>query len=229
MPSRSAKLSRPADHLRLVVPPAAGAAASATAVAAKGVAAGRPKAAAAAARSLGDWAWHGLGAGVATASAGFATYALVFSTGEVSPSGNFNLFARYDRLYQAPGARHGPSPDAGTASIPVPSPARTDVAKADAVDFTPTGSLGASPGPSGGDGKAAPKGRVRPGAEGRPLPNFTLRDVFDGKALVESRSSLSVVKPGSMLDGAGEVLSIERRGDRWVVLTSNGVIAGQRR
>ena len=50
-----------------------------------------------------------------------------------------------------------------------------------------------------------------------------------GKALVESRSSLSVVKPGSMLDGAGEVLSIEKRGERWVVLTQNGVIAGQKR
>ena len=62
-----------------------------------------------------------------------------------------------------------------------------------------------------------------------PLPGFTVRDVFDGHALVESRSSLSVVKPGSVLDGAGQVLSIERRGDLWVVLTDKGLIAGVRR
>ena len=49
-----------------------------------------------------------------------------------------------------------------------------------------------------------------------------------GQALVESRSSISVVKPGSMLDGAGQVLSIEKRGEHWVVLTANGIIAQRR-
>lgn len=239
MPPRPAQ-PRPADHLRLVTPaPAAGAAPKglgAKALGGKalggkalgGKALGGKTAAAKSlgARAAGDWAWHGLGIGVATASAGFATYALVFSTGEVVPSGNFNVFARYDHIYQAPAARRGEPVDTATAAAPeaVP-PSRADVAKADTVDFTPTGSLaggadGAQAG-AGGEGRAAPASRL--------LPNFKLRDVFDGKALVESRSSLSVVKPGSVLDGAGQVLSIEKRGEQWVVLTQNGLIAGQRR
>lgn len=206
MPSPSAKSRSAAGgaarHLSVVPPVAAPVAAAAVAGAA--ITAAKPKAAAAA-RSLGDWVWHGLGAGVAAGSAGFATYALLFSTGEVVPSGNFNLFARYDRLYQAAGARH--------AAAVATEGAQT--AAADPVDFTPTGSLAGTGGAN-----------ARRGADGPPLPGFTLRDVFDGKALVESRSSLSVVKPGSVIAGAGEVLSIEKRGERWVVLTANGVIAG---
>ncbi len=220
---------RPADHLRLVTQAAAArherpaAARQTTAAAATAAAVGlaRPKAAAAATRSLGDWLWHGLGVGAATASAGFATYAMVFSTGEVVPSGNFNLFARYDRLYQAAGAQHAGS----KATAPGGDATPTETADRGGVDFAPTGSVAGQQG-STGPGAA---GRTRRGTDGPALPDFTLRDVFDGKALVESRSSLSVVKPGSVLDGAGEVLSIEKRGERWVVLTQNGVIAGQRR
>ena len=175
----------------------------------------------AAGRSLGDWLWHGLGAGAAAASAGFATYALIFSTGEVVPSGDFNLFSRSDRPYQAAGAQH-PEPKGDGAA-----PGRGEAADRGGVDFAPTGSV-AAPAPGGGTGLSA-AGRIRRGPDGPALPNFTLRDVFDGKALVESRSSLSVVKPGSVLDGAGEVLSIEKRGEHWVVLTQNGVIAGRTR
>ena len=228
MPSRPAQ-PRPADHLRLVTP-AVSAAATATAAVSL-----RPKGARAATarpakeiRSFADWALHGLGVGAATASAGFATYALVFSTGNVVPSGNFNIFARYDHLYQSPTVRRGA--DTETASAPEATPpARGAVAsREDGIDFTPTGTLSASDG-VGGDAKAVQAGAGRPAAASRALPNFKLRDVFDGKALVESRSSLSVVRPGSVLDGAGQVLSIEKRGDQWVVLTENGVIAGQRR
>ncbi len=210
-------MSRSADHLRLVVPPVVVAGPiglGRTAVAAK------PKVVAAAAKSLGDWVWHGLGIGAATASAGFATYAMIFSTGEVVPSGNFNIFARYDRLYQAPAARHAPPASVASASPQDTGATRTNTADKDGVDFNPTGSVAT-------DSDAPPGSRAN--LAGRTLPNYTLRDVFDGKALVESRASLSVVKPGSVLDGAGEVLSIEKRGDQWVVLTRNGMITGQRR
>ncbi len=209
--------SRSADHLRLVVPPVV--VAGSIGIGRIAVA-GKPKIAAAAGRSLGDWVWHGLGIGAATASAGFATYAMIFSTGEVVPSGNFNVFARYDRLYQAPAARHASTTDLAGASPRDAGPMRTDVARKDGVDFDPTGSL--APG-------SDPSQAGRSGLTERTLPSYTLRDVFDGKALVESRASLSVVKPGSVLDGAGEVLSIEKRGDQWVVLTRKGMITGQRR
>ncbi len=220
VPPRPAQPPRPADHLRLVQPPAAAPPARAGAAAA-GVAASaaRSPLRPAAPRAFGDWMLNGLGVGAAAASAAFATYALVFSTGEVVPSGNFNVFARYDRLYQG-GARTLAPPGA------TPSGNRTDVASGDAVDFTPTGSVGPEPDAPQADRTGPPTPR---GSDGPPLPDFTLRDVFDGKALVESHASLSVVKPGSVIDGAGEVLSIEKRGTRWVVLTANGVIAGQRR
>lgn len=61
------------------------------------------------------------------------------------------------------------------------------------------------------------------------LPGYVLRDVFDGKALVESRNALSLVAPGSTIDGAGEVLAIERRGDRWIVATTRGLIGAPSR
>ena len=232
MPSRPAQ-PRPADHLRLVTPaPSAAAATAAAAVSLrpKGPRAttGRP---AKEVRSFADWALHGLGVGAATASAGFATYALVFSTGEVVPSGNFNIFARYDHLYQAPTVRRGADTETASAPEDAPAPpARSAVAaKGDGIDFTPTGTLAAASDAAEGDAKAVQTGAGRTASANRALPNFKLRDVFDGKALVESRSSLSVVRPGSVLDGAGQVLSIEKRGDQWVVLTQNGVIAGQRR
>ncbi len=225
MPSRPAP-SRPADHLRLVTPAREAPAPTSLRSQASRAKAAQPASgrAAAGARSLGDWTLHGLGVGAATASAGFATYALVFSTGQVVPSGNFNLFARYDHLYQPPATHAEPAPDVATAAAPEAAPARAgrgDVARNEAVDFTPTGSL------TPGADRAPGEGRTSAG--NHPLPNFTLRDVFDGKALVESRTSLSVVRPGSVLEGAGQVLSIEKRGERWVVLTQNGVIAGQTR
>ena len=215
MPPRPS-MSRSADHLRLVAPPIV--------VGSIGIgragAAAKPKGAVAAGKWLGDWIWHGLGIGAATASAGFATYAMIFSTGDVVPSGNFNIFARYDRIYQAPGARHTPPAEPAVAPPQDAASARTDIARRDGVDFNPTGSLAP-------DAEGSPGGRS--GLAGRTLPSYTLRDVFDGKALVASRASLSVVKPGSILEGAGEVLSIEKRGDQWVVLTRNGMITAQRR
>jgi hypothetical protein len=52
-----------------------------------------------------------------------------------------------------------------------------------------------------------------------------LRDVYDGVALVEGRDGYQEVAVGQMLPGAGRVEAIERRGDRWVVVTSLGLIA----
>ena len=56
-------------------------------------------------------------------------------------------------------------------------------------------------------------------------PNvYVLRDVHDGVAVVEDRTGLHEVVPGEVLAGIGRVESIERRGRRWVVVTSNGLI-----
>ena len=51
-----------------------------------------------------------------------------------------------------------------------------------------------------------------------------MRDVFDGTALVETRGSLQLVKHGTTLEDVGKVLSIDRKGSGWVVVTSGGTI-----
>jgi ABC-type transporter Mla subunit MlaD len=57
-----------------------------------------------------------------------------------------------------------------------------------------------------------------------PIPGWILRDVYNGIALVEGRGGYREVAVGAALPGAGKVESIERRGRRWVVVTSQGLI-----
>jgi hypothetical protein len=183
------------------------------------------------ARAGADWVWSGLGIGAATASAGFAAYMLALAPGVVTPSGNFHLFARYG--HGAGGAAGETDLAEGRAGLSAhavePSSARIEAAEADTIDPTPTGTLTAPSRGSLRDSTDNQSGQGRYSPNSHPLPDFMLRNVFDGKALVESRSSLSVVKPGSVLNGAGRVLSIERRGGNWVVLTDRGLIAGEPR
>ena len=175
-------------------------------------------------RASGDWVLGGLGVGAATASASFAAYMLAFGPSELVPGGGFTIFASYDRRPQVAQPSMGPTHGSSAVSqVAEGSPVRADPGHPDAVDFTPTGSIAPA-----ADDVVAPKSAPRSEPDGKSLPAFNLRDVFDGQALVESRSSISVVKPGSMLDGAGEVLSIEKRGEHWVVLTANGIIAQRR-
>ncbi len=177
----------------------------------------------AAPRTLSDWLLGGLGVGGAAASAGFAAYMILVGPAPADPhgSGYFTVFAHFDRRPQFADLHPGQQrPDTGTpapASHPAEAP---QVASAEpaAVDFTPTGSVTAIP--------AQAEGREAWIDRAPALDDFVLRDVFDGKALVEGRHQLSVVSPGTRLEGAGEVLSIERHRDAWVVVTEDGVIDG---
>ena len=58
-----------------------------------------------------------------------------------------------------------------------------------------------------------------------PIPGWVLRDVYDGVALVEGRGGYREIQVGEAIPGVGRVESIERRGRRWVVVTSQGLIA----
>ena len=176
----------------------------------------------AARRTAADWIWGGVGFTTAAASAGFATYMAIVGPPGFGRSGpaQFGLFASLARMSPLDGKAmqplHGPAqsaragnPDAGAAAS-AGSP----------VDFAPPGTVTDSP-----DGrKIEPNQNARAASGAASLPGYVLRDVFDGKALVESRSSLALVAPGSNLDGAGQVESIERRGDAWVVKTTHGII-----
>ena len=176
----------------------------------------------AARRTATDWIWGGVGFTTAAVSAGFATYMAVVGPPGFGRSGpaQFGLFAslaRMSPLDKAMQPLHGSSPSQS------PQAGKQNTAAATgggSVDFAPTGTVTDSQ-----DGrKVEPNQNPRPASGAASLPGFVLRDVFDGKALVESRSSLALVAPGSNLDGAGQVESIERRGDEWVVKTTSGII-----
>jgi hypothetical protein len=62
-----------------------------------------------------------------------------------------------------------------------------------------------------------------------PVDGWILREVYNGAALVESQNRrLYEVMPGGIVPGVGRVEAIERRGNRWVVLTDKGVIGTYR-
>lgn len=88
-------------------------------------------------------------------------------------------------------------------------------------DFDPvtTGSLpdrplAADPGP-----RTAPARPARP-----PAGPYALRGVADGVATLETREGRLTVSLGSVLPGAGRVLSIRRAGAGWVVITTETII-----
>jgi hypothetical protein len=66
--------------------------------------------------------------------------------------------------------------------------------------------------------------RARPNSPTPLLQNYSVEDVRDGIAVVDSRFGSQQVAPGDFIPGAGRVLRIQRRGDDWIVLTSLGMI-----
>ncbi len=67
-------------------------------------------------------------------------------------------------------------------------------------------------------------GSVAPDAGGSVVRNWTVREVYDGLALVEGRQGSYEVGRGDAIPGVGRVRSIERRDRQWVVVTDRGVI-----
>ncbi len=60
------------------------------------------------------------------------------------------------------------------------------------------------------------------------IEGWTLREIFNGAALVENRYALFEVVPGSQIPGVGRVESIRRQDGRWVVVTAKGLIVPTR-
>ncbi len=167
-----------------------------------------------------DWALGGLGISMATASASFAAYMIATAPAEVVGFGSkdFKIFTHWDRRPQALAAGHArptspaaaAAPTLAAASPPAPVPGLA----ANDIDLEPTGSI-----PVG-------KNQPRPTEAAGTLDDFHLREVFGDHALIEHSSRLTLVKPGSILAGAGEVLAIERHDRGWVVRTAAGTIGG---
>jgi hypothetical protein len=100
--------------------------------------------------------------------------------------------------------------------------------RAAAAAANPTKPLPAGPKQSTLVAKAEPSASNEISKPDNPKPllrDYSVEDVRDGIAVVDSRYGPQSVTPGDFIPGAGRVLRIERRGGDWVVLTSRGVIA----
>lgn len=69
------------------------------------------------------------------------------------------------------------------------------------------------------EGNAIPGGMI--------TETYVLRFVHEGVALLQGDQGFYVARRGSTLPDAGRILSIERRGDKWVVVTEKGTVLEQ--
>lgn len=69
-----------------------------------------------------------------------------------------------------------------------------------------------------------PVGSISEPRQEQPVPGFVLLGVNSGTALVRAPTAIIRVAQGDIVQGLGRVVSIERRGDKWVVVTPSGLI-----
>jgi hypothetical protein len=63
--------------------------------------------------------------------------------------------------------------------------------------------------------------------EAKKIANWVVREVINGKAILQGPRGLIGVSTGDLVPGAGRVQSIARRGGRWIVATNKGLIGGR--
>jgi hypothetical protein len=122
-------------------------------------------------------------------------------------------FDRTERALNEPGAKLAALSD---------SVARIErrVAAAPAPAPEVTGSIAANNPVPPPETKEAPKPVI--------LDGWVIRDIYRGRALVESRNGLFEIAPGSNLPGIGRVETIKQQNGRWVVVTPKGLIVSMR-
>jgi hypothetical protein len=64
-------------------------------------------------------------------------------------------------------------------------------------------------------------------SEARKIPNWVVREVINGKAILQGPRGVIGVSRGDLVPGVGRVQSIARQGGRWIVATNNGVIGAR--
>jgi hypothetical protein len=119
--------------------------------------------------------------------------------------------------------REGPIPSSSLAYQPnlIRQPISPEEVPVMSLDLLSTGTL-----PPEGD---PPAGAVPlseqpfPGQE-RPIPEYRLVHVANGRAMFEDENGLWVVQPGSRLPDHSRVASIEKRNGAWVVVTDRNRI-----
>ncbi len=117
-------------------------------------------------------------------------------------------------------AAKSPAPQAPAAPPPAPAAPAASAAPAAPAPAASEAAL-RDPAPA-----VKPAKSEREPGRNEPLDGWTLREVYDGAALIESQNRrLYEVMPGGFIPGLGRVEAIERRGRNWVVLTDKGTIA----
>jgi hypothetical protein len=76
-------------------------------------------------------------------------------------------------------------------------------------------------------GSIAPREPLYPAPETRPatIAGWTVRDVRGGTAILEGPDGIRSAMVGDTVPGVGQIESIVRWGNRWIVATANGLIA----
>jgi hypothetical protein len=74
----------------------------------------------------------------------------------------------------------------------------------------------------------APKSGDKPlTAETKKIPNWIVREVIDGTAILQGPRGVIGVSTGDLVPGVGRVQSIAKKGGRWIVATNKGVISAR--
>jgi hypothetical protein len=86
------------------------------------------------------------------------------------------------------------------------------------------------PGADWGPSMAAPPVMGLDARRPAPAPiveGWTVRDVYNGSALLQSRGGMLQVYPGDYIQGLGRIEQLKRQDGRWIVVTSRGLIASR--
>jgi len=74
----------------------------------------------------------------------------------------------------------------------------------------------------------APKSEDKPLIpEDKKIPNWIVREVINGTAILQGPRGVIGVSTGDLVPGVGRVQSIARKGGRWIVATNKGVISAR--
>lgn len=154
------------------------------------------------ARTAGETVVRSVGIGLAVASTAFAGY--MISDNERSPQ-----FAGIEHLsiYSRPATLAAQRAQTQVAQTQPQSESRPQLQAQAKVDYAPVGSIGESP-------------------QTPTIPGFHLLEVRGGAALLETPNAIVRVSPGDVVAGLGRITAFERRGDKWVLVTPSGIVAG---
>jgi hypothetical protein len=160
------------------------------------------------AQTMGETVVRSVGIGLAVASTAFAGYMISDTERRPQFAGieHLSIYSRPATLAaqraQTQVAQAQPQPQA-----PSRSQTQMQMQAQAKVDYAPVGSIGES--------------RQEP-----TIPGFRLLEVRGGAALLETPNAIVRVSPGDVVAGLGRITAFERRGDKWVLVTPSGIVAG---